>query len=236
MEQTPKEVGHSLPLNESQLKRLSESASAKESSRQSLATDSSKANTPEQTDPIMDRLWLRMTEIFGHKWTSQYGDSPLATWAKGLGKLSASEIAIGVNKCAASTMPWPPSLPDFRAMCEPSPTDFGLPDDEKAYREACRNAHPCMAGITKWSHNAVYHAAVETGFYNLNTLPMPTSRKLFERNYAIAVRMVMAGEPLKSMPLALPETVSARTTPEVGQSALAKIRNQLRGAQDDSSG
>jgi hypothetical protein len=118
-------------------------------------------------------------------------------------------------------------------MCEPSPADFGLPDEEKAYREACRNAHPCMAGITKWSHNAVYHAAVEAGFYNLNTLPMSASRKLFERNYAITVRMVMAGEQLKSMPLALPETVSARTTPEVGQSALAKIRNQLRGSEND---
>ena len=227
MEQTPEEVAKAA------LASLNKSASIT-GGRRLPANAQSQEQTP-ASSRLMAKLWELMTSMYGHKWTSVHGlADDDGMWGKALAGLDGKQIAKGMQACLEQKLTWPPSAPEFRGMCELVAADFGLPDDEKAYREACRNAHPCMAGITKWSHNAVYHAAVETGFYNLNTLPMAASRKLFERNYTIAVRMVMAGEPLKSMPLALPETVSARTTPEVGQSALAKIRNQLRGAQDES--
>lgn len=85
-----------------------------------------------------------------------------------------------------------------------------------------------MAGIANWSHDVVYHAACESGFRNLNTLAQDASRRLFERNYQIAVRAVMADEPLRKMPLALPERVSIRT-PKVGQDALAALRARRTG-------
>lgn len=172
--------------------------------------------------------------MYGHKWTSVHGVSDAdGLWSKALAGLSGQDIARGMQACLEQKLEWPPSAPQFCGMCQALPADYGLPDEQKAYSEACRNAHPSMAGITKWSHNAVYHAAVETGFYNLNTLAQAASRKLFDRNYTIAMRMVMAGEQLKAMPLALPETVSARTTPEVGKAALADIRGKLRSAQTD---
>ena len=201
------------------------------------STASSKPSPPEKLrQGLLDNLWLKMTEMYGHRWTGSFGvtaDQSHA-WAATLGGLTGQQIAIGLGALAVTQDPqlkkWPPSAPEFRAMCENrTPEAFGLPAEEAAYREACRNAHPCMAGITKWAHEVVYHAATETGFYNLNTLRTPDSRKLFGRNYAIACRMFMNGEPLKSMPLALPETVAASITPEVGNSALAKLREQLGG-------
>lgn len=59
-----------------------------------------------------------MTEIYGHKWTSSYGDSDAdSTWAKGLADMSNAELKAGFFACLNSGEAWPPSLPQFRAMC-----------------------------------------------------------------------------------------------------------------------
>lgn len=173
-----------------------------------------------------------MTEMYGHRWTASFGVSADQghAWAAALGGLTGQQIAHGLAALVACDEKWPPSAPEFRALCENrKPEAFGLPTEDAAYREAVGNAHPCMAGITKWSHDAVYHAATETGFYNLNTLRAADSRKLFARNYVIACRLVMDGKPLKPMPLALPEHVAAPVTPAVGNAALAELRKRIGG-------
>lgn len=199
---------------------------------------SSKQSQPEKpqklAQQLLDKLWLKMTEIYGHRWTGSFGVSADQThaWAATLGGLTGQQIGVGLTALAATQddqlKKWPPSAPEFRAMCENrTPEAFGLPSEDQAYREACRNAHP--QADRKWSHEAVYHAATETGFYNLNTLRMDDSRKLFLRNYAIACRMVMDGQALRPMPKALPETVDARRTPAVGRAALDELRGKLAG-------
>lgn len=66
-------------------------------------------------------LWVRMAEIYGHRWTSAYGDNPnegaALTWAKGLGGIAPQQLADGLRACIASSEPWPPTLPEFRGMC-----------------------------------------------------------------------------------------------------------------------
>lgn len=157
-------------------------------------------------------------------------------WAATLGGLTGQQIAVGLAALTATEdeqlRKWPPSAPEFRALCENrNPEAFGLPSEEKAYREACSRAYRNGSSLHRpWSHPAVCHAALETGFHALNTLKEDASRKLFDRNYAITVRMVMTGQPLREIPLALPETVSVRT-PEVGRSALESLRKAVRGEQ-----
>lgn len=150
------------------------------------------------------------------------------TWIKGFaaaGITSIEQIKYGIEQCRLMPTDFMPSVGKFIELCKPTPEMLGLPSIEKAYNEACRKAHPSAAGA-QWSHPAVYHAACESGFYNLNTLPMDASRKLFDRNYAITVRMVLEGKPLKAIPMALPESVTTRT-PEVGRAALAALRGAL---------
>lgn len=137
---------------------------------------------------------------------------------------SPEQLQFGLMRCRQSGREFIPSPGTFIGWCQPSPEMLGLPTQDAAFREATRNAHPAMAGQGKWSHDAVWHAAKECGFENLNRLPADASAKLFERNYAIAVRRLMAGEPLQKMPLALPAKVAARKTPEIGRAALAAIR------------
>jgi hypothetical protein len=68
---------------------------------------------------MMDFLWGRMTEIYGHKWTSSYGTKPTDVWSKRLSALSRDELKRGVMACVEGGEPWPPSLPEFIAMCRP---------------------------------------------------------------------------------------------------------------------
>jgi hypothetical protein len=74
----------------------------------------------------MRTLWLRMAEIYGHRWTSSFGDNPDqgagVTWAKGLEQLTPTQLAHGLSAAITSTDGWPPTLPEFRAMCMDIPS------------------------------------------------------------------------------------------------------------------
>jgi len=74
----------------------------------------------------MRRIWQRMAEVYGHRWTSAYGDDAGTgagvTWAKGLAGVSLEQIADGINAALVSADGWPPTLPEFRAQCLGIPT------------------------------------------------------------------------------------------------------------------
>lgn len=204
---------------------------------------SSKPSRPEKppklSQPLLDKLWLKMVEIYGRRWTGSFGVSADQShaWAATLGGLNGQQIAVGLAALTTTEdeqlRKWPPSAPEFRALCENrNPEAFGLPSEDQAYREACRRAHPAGPALEDaWSHPAVCHAALETGFHNLATLKAEASRKLFARNYQAACRMVMDGKPLKSIPLGLPDpySVTSVRTEEGGRQGLASIRAALRG-------
>lgn len=146
----------------------------------------------------MTRLWLRMSEIFGHKWVSQYGPDPLDTWAKRLGGMSQQEIAIGVNACANSNLQWPPSLPDFCGMCQPDAASFGLPDSTSAFLEAMRQSHAPDDWI--FSHDAVKLAGAAVGWYDMQRcIPSEESlRKRFDSAYGALIGKIQRGEDLSA--------------------------------------
>lgn len=184
------------------------------------------------TASVVNKLFVELQSIFPawkQAWpTTEALDAAKKSWIKGFmaaGINSLEQIRFGIQQCRKSGGDFAPSVGRFIRWCEPTPEMMGLPDAAKAYREACRIAHP--AADRSDVHAAVYHAACETGLYELANLPEERSRKLFDRNYAITVRMVMTGEPLREIPLALPETVSVRT-PEVGMAALAALRAKVK--------
>lgn len=137
-----------------------------------------------------------MTQTYGHKWTSNFGDAPKAdhAWAKILGGLSGQQIANGLRRMievAASNAgtgkeSWPPDATEFRAMCLHVP---GLPPVDRAWHEAL---------LGKYSHEAVRVAAEATGTFDLRQAKS-TDKALFqrfERNYAIVQRRAQNAQPL----------------------------------------
>ena len=191
----------------------------------------------EGTVSVINSLFRELMSIFP-AWKQAWPDKEAlgaakATWTKAFMSeriCRIEQIRYGIEQCRKLGTDFAPSVGRFIAMCQPTPEMLGIPATDKAFREACRNVHPGMAGIAEWSHPAVYHAASESGFANLNTLPQDASRRLFERNYQITVRALVAGEPLRKMPLALPPKASAKSDQEVGQSALAALRASRSGS------
>ncbi|WP_446440311.1 replication protein P [Pseudomonas sp. 910_21] len=145
------------------------------------------------------------------------------------GICSQGQIEFGMIRARKQVSDFIPSPGQFIEWCKPTPEMLGLPPLATAHREACRNAHPGMAGQGNWSHDAVWHAAKECGFENLNQLDLALSLKLFERNYTIAIRRLIDGLPLQKMPQALPSRASGRITPEVGRKALEQLRSSRLG-------
>ena len=134
------------------------------------------------------------------------------------------QIRHGIEQCRTLTTAFAPSVGQFISMCRPAPERLGLPPADLAYAQAVSNAHPGKAGRAVWTHPAVYHAAVQCGFHALLNLPTEASRRLFERNYQIAVRQVIDGLPLRDIPPALPSGSAGPRTPEIGNRALAQLR------------
>lgn len=192
---------------------------------------------PQQIDSgtarVVNALFQELQAIFPAWRQAWPDDKALAaakkSWIKGFMAADITkieQIRYGLEQCRADGCVFVPSVGQFIAWCRPTAEMLGLPELDKAYREAVTNSHP--AATPRWSHPAVHHAACETGFYALNHLQEEQSRKLFARNYEATVRMVMAGEPLREIPKALPTSVSV-STPAVGRKALAELRSKING-------
>lgn len=98
----------------------------------------------------MRRLWQHMAEVYGHRWTSAYGDDAGAsagqTWARGLCGLSRAQIGAGLKAALASAEEWPPTLPRFRAMC------FGIPAFAAVRAEVnARDSRRSPFAVLAWS-------------------------------------------------------------------------------------
>lgn len=92
-------------------------------------------------------LWSRFSHLYGHRWESTYGPAlndrdemqPIAaTWAKALAGFGPEDLARGLHGCLDREDGWPPTLPEFRALCrEPQPTaPYHVPFPHRARLES----------------------------------------------------------------------------------------------------
>lgn len=137
------------------------------------------SSTPRRT------LWVRMAEIYGHRWTSAYGDDPEGqaahTWAKGLAGLRPEQLASGLTSCLASADPWPPTLPEFRALC------LGVPTVAQVLLELRPGAGRSGFTVLVWSLVDPYRYA---------NLPSDRADRLVREAYELAREQVMRGKPV----------------------------------------
>lgn len=60
-----------------------------------------------------------MTEIYGHRWSSSYGDTPNESWTEALVLLEKLEIKRGIDTLLDECLEWPPTLTEFVSFCRP---------------------------------------------------------------------------------------------------------------------
>lgn len=126
-----------------------------------------------------------MAEIYGHRWTSAYGDDPEGaaahTWAKGLAGIKPEQLAAGLTSCLASADPWPPTLPEFRALC------LGIPTVAQVLLELRPGAARSGFTVLVWSLVDPYRYA---------NLPSDRADRLVREAYDLAREQVMRGMPV----------------------------------------
>ena len=110
----------------SQLTTLPQPASSEQTSAEN--ENGKSASTGPQsalTEKHIDLLWLRMAKIYGHKWTSSYGESDDGTWLAGLYDVTADQVRYGLEQLRTDgERIWPPTLPEFRALCLPEKAPY----------------------------------------------------------------------------------------------------------------
>lgn len=138
------------------------------------------------------------------------------------------QIQYGLRTTAQQRTPFPPAPGLFVTWCF-APEAFGLPPLEKAYGQAVRNTHPAQTAFARWSHPAVYHAAVASGFYSLQRLERSLGLKRFAQKYEEQCRKLGRGETLEPAPIAALPEQAGPCTPEVGRAALAELKRKVGG-------
>ena len=69
------------------------------------------------TERDIAELWTKMARIFGHRWTSGFGEADDGTWLAALRGLTPEQLVVGVHACIHGDFDWPPGLPEFRRLC-----------------------------------------------------------------------------------------------------------------------
>jgi len=190
------------------------------------SSDPQKVPESSTSSPRMVQVWVRFAEIYGHKWTSQYGDKYLESWAAGLSGLTAQELANGFRWCVTQRNdPWPPSLPEFRSACIMGAFD-GLPSGDEAYRLGVDYASAVQYGRdVPETIPAIAEACRQATCLALISAASEQSRRLFAYHYGRVLEAMASGfEPQAHQPKALEH--APRTDPEV----VSEWCNRLRGA------
>ena len=156
--------------------------------------------------------------------TDPVGSSAHRQFERDMADLSDQQLAAGLERARTFTGYF--SFPAFREMCRSRPSDLGMPEAHAAYLEAARSDG--QRDQIRWSHPAVYHAACETGWFELRTMTERECFPLYRRNYEIMIQRVLSGEQL-DMPVqkALPEKIPEYVPREESLSRVAALKELL---------
>lgn len=123
-------------------------------------------------ESAIQRLFSRMGRMYLTKWTHSFkGDQDIKNWALEWSQefvrhgIAPQMVMTAIERCVVEYVDWPPSLPQFIAMCRPKV------DYEQAFHDAVRQMHKRQladpADPDHWPMPAVYWAAVDFGQYEL---------------------------------------------------------------------
>lgn len=145
-------------------------------------------------------MWLLMTDLYGHKWTSVHGlADENETWGKVLGGLDKHQLAHGVKTWVdqgTEEARWPPDAPTLRMFCLSASSRSEIPSVEDAWRQAVEASSAPTE--FRYSHPIVREAGRLTDWYSIRT-GKPSGQAVqarFNKRYADLVARLQRGEPL----------------------------------------
>ena len=170
------------------------------------ATSEKRYNVAGEHLTLLELLWKRMTEMYGHRWTSSLGEVPVDGWAIAVEGFSPKQIRDGLIKMVQDPQfkSWPPNALEFRALCLPTESDLGLPSMDEAFNQAVGNR-------PGEKHPAVIYTLLKMDAFVLRRMPADAALKEFTPRWAETVRMVADGGEIPDRQAALPDGVATKT-------------------------
>ena len=166
---------------------------------------------------LVERIFKRMAEIYGARFADMWDgvtdfDSVKAEWGDALTGYTVEEIKLGVESCRRRA--WPPTLPEFLAMCRPPP------DYERLYRQAADAIH-----TRRWPSRLCYWAAQSFGVVDLRVMTYKVAAARWRRCVdEMAAESSLPDIPQQRDALPPPGRIHNR---EAARAALAKCREIL---------
>lgn len=224
--ETPEEVARQALASLRRSVSLTESQSMSRQRSNSHQEKTGKVNS--NVSPLMGALWALMTDLYGHKWTSVHGDrDDTDNWGKAMYGITKHQMAGAVKALMVSGDPWPPSAPEFRALCEAGNSNLGIPTPEAAWREAVEASTDPVNW--KFSHPIVHEAARLTDWYSIrNGVPKAeTVQNRFNKRYADLTAKLQRGEPLVDGQLAISQELRQGAMDIADAKAELELKNRM---------
>lgn len=180
----------------------------------------------------IDHLFRTFDGLYMARWRSNFrSDDDVVSW-KGTWTnafveegITPHEVKVGLVACRRDAEGWPPTLPQFLAMCRPAV------NYEASYREAAQQLNLREEGKDSWSHPAIYWATVRIGAFDIRN----GSFSAMKSRWVDALNSALADIRSGVLPNEVPARLAALPAPgktmsrEVAEANLAKIRSMMGG-------
>lgn len=141
-------------------------------------------------------VWVKLAELFGHTFTSQYGTAPngsvAETWGTALAGLTGQQLAHGLREVVKLGSEWPPSAPRFRMLCLNIPTLASVSQEFK--NTDGKNRSPFARKLWQFIDS-----------YQFGRSDHDKADRMFRDAYELACEVVMNGGALDPAPVAVIE-------------------------------
>ncbi|MDQ8033233.1 MAG: hypothetical protein REJ50_14565 [Bordetella sp.] len=181
-------------------------------------------------DAMANLVINEMRALYGARFMQQWqGLTPRelkSAWETHLSGLSEREVHAGLLACLARD--WPPTLPEFLRLCRP------WLNPEAAYHEAVAGLAARRRGEAgRWSHPAVYWAAVATSTHDMLHSTYGAMKARWERSFAEVLGQGR-WEPVPPALTELPAPAHDRASRARAEAALQRIlaTQSQRGTRD----
>lgn len=184
-----------------------------------------------QPDAVTSRLFAKFALLYGHKWVSIYPDQDVLfeaekAWGEALAGFTLDDIKRGIDKAIDQHPSWPPTVGEFKKLCQFDCSELGLPSLDQAWFEAS-STDP----RAKYSHGIVLAARNDgrCDAYTWRLLPTGKGMKLFEPIYTDYVNRFKAGEAF-DLPIMIEDKVGRPVTKSERAVAHKQWFGELKGA------
>jgi hypothetical protein len=131
----------------------------------------------------IDQFFLVMNAIYPYRWSGAFADVDAIRvakneWCKALSEIADERIKRGLDVCRNSGGSFPPSIPEFVKMCQPTPEELGVLHDDRAFQNF----------INKDFENPIVKKTVQLlDYFSVYRMSTKDARREFLRIYRMCV-------------------------------------------------